>query len=77
MNSGSSAFHLFRLMLVAGLRNQVAPPQVATFLPVDFAAGTLEHHHVLDAFHVRIFLTRRQRSSSAESHVRRATLHRK
>jgi hypothetical protein len=42
-------------VLVAGVRNQIAPPQVAAFLPVDFAAGTFEDHHVLNAFHVRVF----------------------
>ncbi|MNE91427.1 hypothetical protein D3C80_1890370 [compost metagenome] len=42
-------------MLVAGLFNQVAPPQVATLFPLDIAAGTLEDHDVADALHVRVF----------------------
>ena len=39
----------------AGVRNQVAPPQIAAFLPVDIAAGAFQDHHVLNAFHVRVF----------------------
>lgn len=42
-------------MFGAGVRNQVAPPQIAAFLPVDIAAGAFQDHHVLNAFHVRVF----------------------
>ena len=47
--------HLFRLMLVARVLNQVAPPQVAPLDPVDFAAGTLKDDDVTDRFDVRVF----------------------
>ena len=47
--------HLFGLVFRAGFFDQIAPPQIAAFLPVDFAAGTFVHHHVFDALHVRIF----------------------
>ena len=47
--------HLFRLVLIAGLLNQVVPPQVAPFLPVDFSASTLQYHHMLYAGDVRVF----------------------
>ncbi len=47
--------HLFRLVLVAGVFNQVAPPQVAPLVPVDFAAGALKHNDVRDGFYARVF----------------------
>ena len=42
-------------MLVARLFNQVAPPQVAPLVPVDFAAGTLKDDDVADRVDVRVF----------------------
>ncbi len=47
--------HFHRFMLVIRFFNQIAPPQVTTFLPVDFAAGAFEYHYVLDAGDVRVF----------------------
>src|SRR5699024_8285166 len=47
--------HLFRLVLIARLLNQVVPPQVAPFLPVNFPASTLQYHHMLYAGDVRVF----------------------
>ncbi len=47
--------HRDGLMLAAGVSNHIVPPQIAPFLPVDIPAGTFEHHHVLDGFHVRVF----------------------
>ncbi|SAG08534.1 Uncharacterised protein [Enterobacter hormaechei] len=47
--------HLFRLMLVARVFNQIAPPQVAPLVPVDFAARALEDNDVVDGFYVRVF----------------------
>ena len=67
--------HLFRLVFRAGFLNQIAPPQVAPFLPVDFAAGTLEHHHVFDTFDVRILqrvidiLLQRDRATGAQPFI--------
>ena len=42
-------------MLVARVLDQVAPPQVAPLVPVDFAAGTLKDDDVTDRFDVRVF----------------------
>ncbi|SAF30017.1 Uncharacterised protein [Enterobacter cloacae] len=47
--------HLFRLVLVARVLNQVAPPQIAPLVPVDFAAGTLKDDNAADRVDVRVF----------------------
>ncbi|CZW15883.1 Uncharacterised protein [Enterobacter cloacae] len=47
--------HLLRLMLVACFFNQVAPPQVTPFIPVDLATGTLKDDNVAYGFDVRVF----------------------
>ena len=47
--------YFFRLVLIAGLLNQVVPPQVAPFLPVNFPASTLQYNHMFNAGDVRIF----------------------
>ena len=47
--------HLDGPVLGAGIGHQVAPPQVAAFLPVDFAAGTFQDHDMLNTVDVRVF----------------------
>ena len=47
--------HLFRLMLVACVFNQIAPPQVSALVPVNVAARAFEDNDVMDGFHVRVF----------------------
>ncbi|CPR70395.1 Uncharacterised protein [Salmonella enterica subsp. enterica serovar Bovismorbificans] len=47
--------HRFRLVLRAGFFNQIAPPQVAAFLPVNVVAGALQDDHMLNASDIRVF----------------------
>ena len=47
--------HLDGAVFGAGVRHQIAPPQIAAFLPVDFTAGTFQDHDVFNAVYVRVF----------------------
>lgn len=69
--------HRFRLMLVAGLLNQVAPPQVAALMPFNGIAGALQHNHAVDAVHIRVFQRVVDVLFSAERHDQHARLRRR